>query len=259
MGAINGAANGVLRGCITDPREQPVNRDPTQDRDLAQCRHLRVARIRLKAGPMGRRRETGSCTETPRRLPGRDPEKANSILECHHEHYDIHEHHDSQIRFRCTMTFSVVTLPVMSESTISDRVQEILDRTGWSGRELERLAAKLCSLAGSREPSVMAAALDVPVIEVRKAAIDWDALLQPDGQIYVRATLGARRKRRAILHELAHLIMRWFCPLHSHADVWLLTAILDDPGELLLRLLRAANDDVVTPAQAIAILAAKSD
>lgn len=118
--------------------------------------------------------------------------------------------------------------------------------------ELERIAAKLLSVAQGNDPERMAAALGVTIVEWRLPA-EVPSTCSSDGRIRLRIGLGRRHRRRAIYHEIAHLLLLWFAPLHSHADVWLLTVILSEPGELFLGLMRSANDDL-TLAQALAIL-----
>lgn len=108
--------------------------------------------------------------------------------------------------------------------------------------ELERLAARAIALAGTQDPERIAAALGIPVHEW-KLPPETPSVLTSDGEIRVSRALNRLERRRAIYHELAHVLLRWFHLSHTHTDVWLLTVILSGPGEPFLRYLRADNDD----------------
>lgn len=118
--------------------------------------------------------------------------------------------------------------------------------------ELERIGARLYSLNRSNDPERAAAAIGISVT-------DWalpeetPSVLTASGDIRVRAGLNRQKRRLAIYHELAHVLLEWFVPLYTHADVWLLTVILLQPGELFMGLLRGANDNL-TLAGALRIL-----
>lgn len=108
--------------------------------------------------------------------------------------------------------------------------------------DLDAIAARVRRLAISGDHVALAASVGIEVV-TRKLPSHIDGEVSPDGIIYVRPHLSWQRRQVVVTHELAHILLMWFSPFHTHADVWMLTMLLLDPRPIFLTLVLAANDD----------------
>lgn len=112
------------------------------------------------------------------------------------------------------------------------------------GLVLEAIATALHSRTRARNAWALAKAAGCRVVHSRDMPDGMDGILFSNGVIVLRERFDRVRMAMALLHEVAHWLLRRLA--HSHGDVWLLALALGAPLPLVRRLARGRR---LTPAQ----------